>query len=110
MIKEVLKTAIKKKIVAPGGTKQPAQGQPQPNSTTTTPASTNEEEPKKSKMAELIETARANRGENISAKAEKVEAVADRKKASAEKIAARKLGKAEIIRARAELERAKRGQ
>jgi hypothetical protein len=60
--------------------------------------------------ADVVRAAREGRAANINAKANKVEAVADRKQASSEKITARKQGRAEIIRARADLARAKRGQ
>jgi len=64
----------------------------------------------RSRVAEVLSSIRQNRADNLSSKADKIKAVADRKESSADKISARKQGKAEIIRARAELIKAKQGR
>lgn len=64
----------------------------------------------RSRVAEVISSIRQNRADNLSSKADKIKAVADRKESSADKISARKQGKADIIRARAELIKAKQGR
>jgi hypothetical protein len=64
----------------------------------------------RSRVAEVLSSIRQNRADNLSSKADKIKAIADRKESSADKISARKQGKAEIIRARAELIKAKQGR